>query len=102
MRKTATKLTEVTINREQFWCVTWPKPGKGRNRQHFRDKTEAKTLLAQKLIEQQNYGIAGMAFNLRQRAEYLECADKLAAFNATLRDAVLIPRSMLRSVKPSA
>src|SRR5207237_7206406 len=43
---------------------------------------------AQKLIEQQNYGIAGMAFNLRQRAEYLECADKLAAFNATLRDAV--------------
>jgi hypothetical protein len=88
MRKTSTKLTEVTIQGSQFWCVTWPKPGKGRNRQFFKDKSEAKTFLGHKLIEQENYGISGMAFNLRQRAEYLECAEKLAPFNATLRDAV--------------
>jgi integrase len=88
MRKTSTRLTEVTIQGSQFWCVTWPKPGKGRNRQFFKDKSEAKTFLGHKLIEQENYGISGMAFNLRQRAEYLECADKLAPFNATLRDAV--------------
>jgi len=88
MRKTSTKLTEVTIQGSQFSCVTWPKPGKGRNRQFFKDKSEAKTFLGHKLIEQENYGISGMAFNLRQRAEYLECAEKLAPFNATLRDAV--------------
>jgi len=88
MRKTSTKLTEVTIQGGQFWCVTWPKPGKGRNRQFFKDKSEAKTFLGHKLIEQENYGISGMAFNLRQRAEYLECAEKLAPFNTTLRDAV--------------
>ena len=39
-------------------------------------------------MEQQNYGTAGMAFTELQRAEYLECADKLATFDVTLRDAV--------------
>jgi hypothetical protein len=63
MRKTATKLTKVKINGCPFWCVTWPKIGKGRNRQFFKDKTEAATVLQQKLIEQENYGIAGVSFN---------------------------------------
>lgn len=49
---------------------------------------EAQIFLDQKLIEQKNYGIDGMALNVRQRAEYFDCADKLAPFNATLRDAV--------------
>ena len=30
MRKTATKLSKVKINERPFWCVTWPKIGKGR------------------------------------------------------------------------
>jgi hypothetical protein len=68
--------------------VTWPKIGKGRNRQHFKNKSEAETILQQKLIEQANYGIAALAFNERQRAEHLECAEKLKPFNATIRDAV--------------
>jgi integrase len=88
MRKTATKLSKVRVNRERYWCVTWPKTGKGRNRQFFKDKAEAETLLAQKLIEQENYGTAGLSFNDRQRAEYLECAEKLQPFGATIRDAV--------------
>ena len=41
-----------------------------------------------KRIEQENYGIAGTSFNERQRAEYLECAEALKPFNATIRDAV--------------
>lgn len=41
-----------------------------------------------KKIEQENYGTAGTSFNERQRAEYLECAEKLKPFNATIRDAV--------------
>ncbi len=88
MDKTATRLTEPKIGGKQFYCVTWPKPGKGRNRQFFRQKSDAETFLKQKLAEQRNYGIAGSDFNLRQRAEYLECAGRLAPFKATLRQAV--------------
>jgi len=88
MRRTKTKLTEVEIKGQRFYCVQWPLPGKGRNRQHFKDKSEAQTFLSQKLIEQQNDGISGMTLNLRQRAEYLECAEKLAPFNTTVCDAV--------------
>jgi integrase len=88
MQKTATKVTEVTIKGKPFYCVQWPRFPKGRNRQFFKEKIEAETFLEQKLAEQANYGIEGMAFSLRQRAEYLECADKLAPFNVTLRDAV--------------
>ena len=89
MRKTATKLSKVKVgNGQRLWCVTWPKIGKGRNRQFFKDKTEAETVLQQKLIQQENYGTAGLSFNDRQRAEYLECAEKLEPFGATIRDAV--------------
>jgi integrase len=89
MRKTAIKLTKVKVgNGQRLWCVTWPKIGKGRNRQFFKDKTEAETVLQQKLIEQENYGTNGLAFNERQRAEYLECAEKLHRFGVTIRDAV--------------
>jgi integrase len=89
MRKTAIKLSKVKVgNGQRLWCVTWPKIGKGRNRQFFKDKTEAETVLQQKLIEQENYGTNGLAFNERQRAEYLECAEKLQPFGVTIRDAV--------------
>jgi hypothetical protein len=88
MRKTATKLSKVKVNGARYWCVTWPKIGKGRNRQFFKDKSEAETVLNQKLIDQQNYGTAGLSFNDRQRAEYVECAEKLQPFGVTIRDAV--------------
>ena len=89
MRKTAIKLSKVKVgNRQRLWCVTWPKIGKGRNRQFFKDKTEAETVLQQKLVEQENYGTAGTSFNERQRAEYLECTEKLQPFGMTIRDAV--------------
>jgi integrase len=88
MRKTATKLSKVMVNRRRFYCVTWPRVGTGRNRQHFADKAEAETFLGQKQIEQANYGTAGMAFDEKQRAEYLECVDKLTPFGKNLRDAV--------------
>jgi integrase len=88
MKKTKTKISKVKIKGDPFYCVTWPKLGQGRNRQHFSNKAEAETFFQQKLIEQENYGIAALAFNERQRAEYLECVEKLAPFNASLRDAV--------------
>ena len=89
MRKTAIKLSKVKVgNGQRLWCVTWPKIGKGRNRQFFKDKTEAETVLDQKLVQQENYGTAGLSFSDRQRAEYLECAEKLQPFGKTIRDAV--------------
>jgi integrase len=87
MRKTATKLTKVKVNGRRLWCVTWPRIGKGRHRQFFKDRTEAQTVLEQKLIDRENYGTAGLSFNDRQRAEYLECAEKLEPFGVTIRDA---------------
>jgi integrase len=97
MRKTATRLTKMRINGDRYWCVSWPKIGKGRNRRFFRatgksdddqGKREAETFLSTKLIERENYGTAAMAFTERQRAEYLESAEKLKPFGKTIRDAV--------------
>jgi integrase len=88
MHNTATKVREITIKGKTYYEVQWPKFPKGRNRQAFRQKTHAETFLKQKLAEQRNYGIAGSSFSLLNRAEYLECAERLAPFNAKLRDAV--------------
>jgi integrase len=89
MRKTAIKLAKVKVSKKRrLWCVTWPKIGKGRNRQFFKDKEPAETLLKQKLIEQENYGTAGLAFTEGQRAEFLECSDQLKPFGKTIRDAI--------------
>jgi hypothetical protein len=49
----------------------------------LQDKAEAETILEKKLIEQENFGTAGLSFNERQRAEYLECAEKLQSFGVT-------------------
>jgi hypothetical protein len=89
MRKTAVRISKVKVgNGQRLWCVTWPKIGKGRHRQFFKDKTEAETVLQQKLVEQENHSRAGLSFNVRQRAEYLECAEQLRPFGMTIRDAV--------------
>jgi integrase len=99
MRKTATKLSKVKVNGRPFFCVTWPRIGNGRNRRFFKDRREAETFLQSKRIEQENYGAAGTSFNERQRAEYLECAESLKAFNATIRDAVNFYLPHLRATK---
>ena len=101
MKTIKTKLSKVKINGQPFYCVTWPKLGTGRNRQFFKNKSEAETVLQQKLVEQANYGVAALAFTERQRAEYLECVEKLAPFNATLRDAVQFYLPQLRATNRS-
>jgi integrase len=81
--------------------VTWPKVGKGRNRQFFKNKDEAETVLGQKLTEQENYGIAGVSFNERHRAEYLECSEVLQPFGASIREAVNFFLPHLKAMKRS-
>ena len=97
MRKTTLKLTKVRVNERTLHCVTWPRIGKGRHRRFFKDQAEAKTFLQAKKVEQQNYGAAGTSFSERQRAEYLECAEALQPFNATIRDAVIFYLPHLRA-----
>jgi integrase len=99
MRKTATKLSKVKVNGRTMWCVTWPKIGKGRNRQFFKDKTEAETVFDQKKIEQENFGTAGLAFDDKKRGEYLKCAEKLEPFGKTISDAVNFYVPHLRALK---
>src|SRR5438876_8784536 len=88
MNRTATKLADETRDGKPIYCVQWPRFPKGRNRRYFKARIEAETFLKEKLAEKANYGNEGMVFGLRERAEYLECAEKLAPFKATLRDAV--------------
>jgi len=87
MRRTQTNLTKTKVNGRPYYCVTWPKMGKGRNRQFFKRKPEAEAFLEIKRAEKINYGIAGMSFTEMQRAEFLECSKKLEPFGATLRAA---------------
>jgi len=101
MRTTRLALTKTKVNGRRYYCVTWPRIGKGRNRQFFKDKTEAETLLKQKFIQQENYGTAGLSFNDRQRAEYLECAELLQPFGVTLRDAAKFYAAHLKAITGS-
>jgi integrase len=97
MRKTTTRLTKTKINGARYYCVIWPKIGRGRNRQFFKStglgkddagKRGAEEFLKQKLIEQENYGTAGLAFNETQRAEYREATAALKSYGKCIRDAV--------------
>jgi integrase len=106
MRKTKIKLTKVWLATKQksgrrkaqlFYCVTWPKPGgKGRRRQFFKVKEEAETFLRLKMIEMENYGVKGLSFSERDRAQFLESMEKLAPYGVTLRQAVEIALPLLR------
>jgi integrase len=102
MRKTQTKLIKTTVNGHRYYCVTWPKIGKGRNRQHFKRKPEAEAFLQMKLNEQVNYGTAGMSFTELQRAEFLECSKLLEPFGATLREATKFYLPHLRAATRSS
>jgi integrase len=89
MRKTAVTKKRVKVgNGRRLWCVTWPRIGKGRNRQFFTDEAEAQTVFDQKKIEQENFGTAGLAFDEKKRGEYLKCAERLEPFGKTISDAV--------------
>jgi integrase len=89
VRRTKTKLTRTKIGDRTFYCVTWPRIGKGRNRQHFKSKSEADGFYQAKLVEERNDGANVLAFTGAQRAEYLECCKLLEPVGSSLRDAVL-------------
>ncbi len=88
MRKTNIALSKTRVNGLPYFCVTFPKPGKGRQRRFFKSREEAKTFLDAKKIEKENHGTAALSLNESARAEYLECSAALKPYGVTLRDAV--------------
>jgi integrase len=102
VRRTKLKLAEVSIGGgERMWCLTWPKPGTGRNRQFFRNKAEAKSLLEQKRVELENFGRAGMQLSDRERALFHECCEALRPYQKSLRDATTFYVEHLKSTSAS-
>ena len=88
MRKTSIKITKTRVSGRSYFCVTIPKPGRGRQRRFFKDKEAAKTFLEQMKVESLNHGVAGMSMSEAERAEYRECADALKPYGVKIRDAV--------------
>lgn len=94
MRKTKLRMRETTINGERYFVVIYPGMDGKRQRDHFKNRGEAKTFHDKKRVELANFGTAAAALDERQRAEYLECRDILKPFGLSLRDAVnkLLPQ----------
>jgi len=96
MRKTELRITKAKVRRgksiQRYWCVIVPKLGGGRTRR-FYDYTddglkEAETFLGVSKTQQINYGTAALTLSPAERAEYMECREKLKPYGVTLRDAV--------------
>jgi integrase len=87
--------------RRRFYCVQWPRIGKGRHRQYFSDRQEARKLLEQKQSENAKFGVEHLAFSDRQRCEYAECVEMLRPFGEKLVDAVRYYVTRLRATTQS-
>lgn len=102
MRRTKLNLAEVSIGGgEKLFCVTWPKPGPGRNRQFFKNKAQAKTLFEQKQKELENFGRAGAGLTDHDRYLFYECCEALKPFGKSLRDATEFFVKHLRTAERS-
>jgi len=94
MRKTKLRMRETTINGDRYFVVIYPGLDGKRQRDHFKDRSEAKLFYDKKRVELVNFGTAAAALDERQRAEYLECRDILKPYGLSLREAVnkLLPQ----------
>lgn len=92
MRTTTLKISKVKVRGDSYLCVTYPKPGRGRNRRFFKatpeGREEAETFLKLKKVERLNYGAAGIALTEVERAEYIKNRDLLRPFGVTISDMV--------------
>ena len=87
MRRTALAIRQVRVRDVLYFSVALPKPGGGRTRRFFRDKSEAQTYLELCRIEQRNRGLAAFSLSESLRVETVECSTALREIGATLRDA---------------
>ncbi|HEY2568268.1 MAG TPA: hypothetical protein VGI25_03005, partial [Candidatus Udaeobacter sp.] len=88
MRRTNLKLSKVKIKGSTFHCVTWPRVGKGRNRQFFKDKVEAQGLHDRLKTELLDFGRNGLQLTDRERVLFREVTEMLKPYGESLREAV--------------
>src|SRR5271163_4597266 len=70
----------LVIKGVEYWMVTLPKHGGGRNRRYFRTEGEAKTHLQKKRVELLNQGTASLAITDAQRVALLKAEEPLAPY----------------------
>jgi len=80
-------IRSVIVKGVQYWMVTLPKHGGGRNRRYFRSGGEAKTYLQEKRVELLNQGTASLAITDSQRVALLTAEELLAPYGKTIVDA---------------
>jgi integrase len=96
MRTTTLRLTKSRIKRggprhQLYYCVTIPKPWRGRTRRFFaftpQGKREAQTFLLLAKRQQSNYGTAAFSISDALRTEAVQCSKKLGEGGYTLTEA---------------
>jgi integrase len=71
----------------EYWMVTLPKHGGGRDRRYFRTEGEAKTYLQEKRVELLNQGTASLAITDSQRVALLKAEELLVPYGKSVVDA---------------
>jgi integrase len=95
MRKTTLRIGKAKVKRgrayETYYCVTLPKPGRGRTRRFFKftpeGKREAQTFLDVAKVQHANFGTAAFSISDALRSEAVHCASRLAEKGHTLSEA---------------
>lgn len=101
MRQTILKLAATRVNGKQFWQVTAPKLGGGRNRRTFKDREQAKGYYDLAKAQIQDFGNAAMSISDALRAEAVKCSAQLEPFSKTLADATQFYINHLKDISSS-
>jgi integrase len=80
-------IRSVIVKGVDYWMVTLPKHGGGRDRRYFRSEGEAKTYLQKKRVELLNQGTASLAITDSQRVALLRAEELLAPYGVSVVDA---------------
>jgi hypothetical protein len=77
-------IRSVIVKGVDYWMVTLPKHGGGRDRRYFRTEGEAKTYLQKKRVELLNQGTASLAITDSQRVDLLRAEELLAPYGVSV------------------
>jgi integrase len=77
-------IRSVIVKGVEYWMVTLPKHGGGRDRRYFRTEGQAKTYLQEKRVELLNHGTASLAITDSQRVALLRAEDLLGPYGMSV------------------
>lgn len=88
MRQADVRWRPAKINGHPYFCVTWPKPGGGRDQQHFKNRSEAIAFYDQKKIERARFGSETELLSGRETRLFREWEEILKPYGKTIADAI--------------